>query len=405
MAVVQIAAMLTVACDSAAPAVAAPAAWVTAAAARALVRSADMVEWWPWLALRTPPPAWWAAAGYLAAVAAALAARQLGGLSPRSRVRMWRGSVGLAVGLGAWIVSAPGTWRWPWRADGRLRVVMLDVGQGDATLVEFPGGERWLVDAGGLPGATYDIGERVVAPALWARGTGRLDALVLTHGDPDHVGGARAAIDDFRPAVHEGVPVPGHVPTRLLREHARAGRRPWRTIAAPAAWAVGGVAVRAWHPPAPDWERRRVRNDDSVVLELRYGTVSIVLPGDISAEVERALAPLMPGAPRRVLKAAHHGSATSTSDAWLDALRPEVVVVSCGRDNRYGHPAAAVSGRLVDRGIETFRTDEDGQVVVDTDGADVRVSTFTGGHVGTTSRGGNRDTAMDRRSAPDPGRR
>ncbi len=116
-----------------------------------------------------------------------------------------------------------------------------------------------------------------------------------------------------------------------------------------------------------------MRNDDSIVIELRYGDVSIVLPGDISAEVERSLAAEIPPARHRVLKAAHHGSATSTSDIWLDALRPEVVVFSCGRENRYGHPAEAVLGRVRERGAKVFRTDEDGQVVVETDGKALRV--------------------------------
>jgi len=144
--------------------------------------------------------------------------------------------------------------------------------------------------------------------------------------------------------------------------------------------------VRAWHPLPPDWERRRVRNDDSVVLDLRYGGVSFVLPGDIGEEVERDLAGLIPPARHRVLKAAHHGSATSTSDVWLDALRPDVVVISCGRDNRYGHPATVVIERLARRGIEIRRTDEDGQVVLETDGRTL-TTTMPRRHDATTTTG------------------
>ena len=223
----QVAASLTVLAHPVAPGAASIFGLVTAWAARGLAASAGLVDWLPWLALRMPAPAVWVAASYL-----------LGLAGGRRRV---------APGAGARQRPAPSgaarsvddcrgvrdldPRRRPPRGVGRgaptaLRVVSLDVGQGDATLVEFPDGRRWLVDAGGLPGSqTFDIGERVVAPALWARGTGRLDRLLLTHGDPDHMGGAAAVIDDFRPAVFDGVPVPSHVPLQALRDHARARRR------------------------------------------------------------------------------------------------------------------------------------------------------------------------------------
>ena len=192
--------------------------------------------------------------------------------------------------------------------------------------------------------------------------------LLLTHGDPDHVGGAAAVLDDFRPDVLEGIAVPSHVPLQRLAHQARRRGRAWTPVTRGRRLAVGEVDVHIRHPPAPDWERQRVRNDDSVVVELRYGDVSVVLPGDIGADVEQDLAALAPPARFRVLKAAHHGSATSTGDAWLDALHPDIVVISCGRANRYGHPAAAVVARLEARRTEIFRTDRDGQVVVETDG-------------------------------------
>jgi competence protein ComEC len=369
---------------------------VTAWAAGGLAASASLVEWLPWLALRMPAPAVWVAASYLLGLAGVVAASHLAPGRRGARV-IRRGSLAIAVASAIWILAAPSTWRWPWRIDGRLRVVTLDVGQGDATLVEFPDGARWLVDAGGLPGSvSFDIGERVVAPALWARGTGRLDRLLLTHGDPDHMGGAAAVVDDFAPQVYDGVPVRSHAPLQSLRYRARARHRIWGRLTRGDVFAVGGAHVRVWHPPPPDWERQRVRNDDSIVIEVRFGDVSVVLPGDISAEVERALAAEIPPARHRVLKAAHHGSATSTSDAWLEALRPEVVVFSCGRENRYGHPAPAVLRRVLDRGADVFRTDQDGQVVVETDGKALEVRSFTGRTHTTITKARRREGAMAR---------
>ena len=119
-----------------------------------------------------------------------------------------------------------------------------------------------------------------------------------------------------------------------------------------------------------------MRNDDSLVLELRYGEVSIVLPGDIGAAVEQGLALAIPPAPVRVLKAPHHGSATSSSMRFLTALRPQVAVISCGRGNRFGHPSAAVLARYREVGAPIYRTDEQGAITIDTDGRTVSVTPF-----------------------------
>jgi competence protein ComEC len=367
MAVVQIAASVTAIADVVLPSLARLSGLVASLAAQGLVASSRLVEWWPWLAIRTPAPHSAISAIYLLAVVVMAATPSLRS-SPSTR-RITRASALIALLAGVWVLTAPQTWRWPWRADGLLRIVSLDVGQGDATLVEFPNGGRWLVDAGGLSvTSAFDVGARVVAPALWARGVGRLDHLVLTHGDPDHIGGARAVIDDFRPAVIEGIVVPDHAPMTTLRVHAASRGRPWTAVTSGTTWTVGEVAIRAWHPDPPDWGRRHVRNDDSIVLELRYRDVSVVLPGDISADIERALARRIPSARLRVLKLAHHGSASSTSEEWLDALRPQIAIASCGRDNRYGHPADSALARLGERGIEVRRTDREGMVVVATDG-------------------------------------
>jgi len=123
----------------------------------------------------------------------------------------------------------------------------------------------------------------------------------------------------------------------------------------------------------PAWERQRVRNEDSVVLEIRLDEVSIVLPGDIGKEGEAAVQPAFDAAPLVVLKAPHHGSATSSTPAFLSALNPRAVIFSAGRANRFGHPAPSVVARYRATGAEMFSTATDGAVVVDTDGRQVEI--------------------------------
>jgi competence protein ComEC len=280
--------------------------------------------------------------------------------------------------LWVWIAISPATW-WPQPASGVLRVTAMDVGQGDAILVTAPDGQTLMVDAGGIAGGAFDIGDRVVGPALRARGLRRLDYLAITHADVDHVGGAGALLRDFRPReVWGGVPLVGHAPLDGLRAAVRASRAAWRWVQRGDRLDLGGAEVRAHHPPPPDWERQRVRNDDSLVLEVRYGAVSVWLTGDITRAVEAALLPAVEGGRVVVVKAAHHGSLTSSAADWVRALQPAAVLMSAGRGNLFGHPAPAVVERYARAGAAIFRTDADGQVELATNGHYVEVRTFTG---------------------------
>ena len=207
----------------------------------------------------------------------------------------------------------------------------------------------------------------------------RLDYLAVTHADPDHIGGAPAIVRDFHPReIWEGVPVPRSRALAELQRLARAQRIAWRTLQTGDVVVVDDVAIRVLHPPPPDWERQRVRNDDSLVLELRYGDVSLVLPGDIGADVETGLARRLQAAAVRVLKAPHHGSRTSSSEAFIAAVRPSVAIVSAGRENRFGHPHPDVVRRYADAGARLLRTADVGAVTACTDGRRVAVTTARG---------------------------
>jgi competence protein ComEC len=163
---------------------------------------------------------------------------------------------------------------------------------------------------------------------------------------------------------------------RLLREAAaRAGIR-WIEKRAGQTLRSGAATIRVLNPPEPDWERQKVRNDDSIVLDVRVGSVAIVLPGDISRAVDPRVASAFVPAPLVVLKAPHHGSAGSSSSALIDALRPAVAIFSAGKRNPFGHPAPSVVDRYRASGAMTFDTAEDGAVIVDTDGRVVHVWTW-----------------------------
>ena len=379
MGLVQASATLCVLADALAMARAADlCGYVTHVAASMLVGSSSLVTKVPWATWRVPPPPVALLAAYYLTVAAWWWASRPP-IDSRTRRLASRLTATNVLVLWVWIAFAPHA-RWPPGSGEPLRVTAIDVGQGDALLVTTPEGQTLLVDAGGIAAGRFDIGDRVVGPSLRARRLLHLDYIAVTHGDLDHLGGVRGLLRDFHPReVWAGVPVAGHLPLEAVRREARATRTPWRWLQRGDRLELGGVEVVAHHPPAPDWERQRVRNDDSLVLEVRYGAVSVWLTGDITRTVEDELAAsAFENGRIVVLKAAHHGSLTSSASGWLTRLRPAVVLVSAGRGNLFGHPAPAVLQRYANVGAEVFRTDLDGQIELVTNGHFVEVTTFTG---------------------------
>jgi competence protein ComEC len=338
-------------------------------AVRGLLASASLVELAPWVARRVPPPSLLLICAYYASLIAALIWRQ------RPRLSLLCAS---ATGVCGWLMVSTLALPHPRSTQSSLRVTFLDVGQGDAAIVQFPNGRTLSIDAGGIAGTSFDIGGRVVSPTFWALGIRRLDYMSISHSDPDHIGGAASVFRDFSPfEVWEGVPVPRNTPTNELRAIATSARAKWRNLTVDDRFTFGDVDLVVRHPPQPDWERQKVRNDDSEVLELRYRDVSFVFTGDIGREVERDIARAFEPAAIRILKVPHHGSGTSSSMEFLRALRPDIAVVSAGRGNPFGHPVATVLARYAAVGTTVFRTDQDGAVMVDTDGVTVHVESFT----------------------------
>ena len=384
MSITQLTGMAAVALTAVNSTAAEAAGWTAHVAAAGIVESTRVLVSAPWLSWRLPAPG-----------LAVVAMYYTGWVVLLSTARGWlarRAGVALVATSAATMLAAPIPGWTGWRgadacallppASGGtkpLRVDFLDVDQADATLVRFPDGRSLLVDAAGQVRGRADIGGRVVVPATWALGVRRLDYLAITHGHPDHIGGGGAVLRDLRPReVWEGIAVPSSQLLADLRAGARAVGATWRTFSAGDVEYVGGVRVHVLHPPPADWERPRVRNDDSLVLELRYGDVSVVLPGDIEAGVEGVVGAALAPAAWRVVKVPHHGSRTSSSPAFVEALRPVLAVVSAGRDHAFGHPHPEVVARYEAAGAVALATGEEGGVSICTDGRSLAVSTYDG---------------------------
>ena len=367
MAIAQVAGLAAVSFDGWPP-IAHGAGWLASVAASGIVESARIVDAAPAFSWRVPPPGILLLAIYYGSLLTGLFAKAVW-------LRLAAISV-LGVALLCVVDAAPRGQPPP--VDG-LRLTVLDVGQGEAMLLES-GTSRLQIDAGGVPFGTgrFEIGSRVVAPALWARGISRLDALLVTHGDPDHMGGATVLLDIFRPrSLWEGIEVPRHEPSRHLREQARARSIAPQLRRTGESFRWGNAHIRVLHPPEPDWERPRVRNDDSVVLEVSCGEVALLLTGDISAEVERDIVPQLTSSRTRILKVGHHGSRTSSSPLLLERWRPQIALISAGRGNTFGHPTPEVIGRLESIGARIYRTDRHGQITVESDCRTAFVRTHT----------------------------
>ncbi|MBC7809468.1 MAG: DNA internalization-related competence protein ComEC/Rec2, partial [Akkermansiaceae bacterium] len=271
------------------------------------------------------------------------------------------------------------------RGRNELRVTFLDVGQGDAAVIETPDGAVAVIDGGGYPGTderyTGEPGGRIVVPYLRRRGINRVDWLVPTHPDEDHVQGLIAVARAFpvRHVLDGGVPDGGGDASARLRELLRRKRVPSTRASRGQIISLGtsGAALEVLHPTRTLLTNTRsVTNANSIVLRLRYKNATILFTGDAEESAEASLLEIGIPLEADVLKVGHHGSRFSSGEGFLAAVSPSVAVISAGSENNFGHPTPDVLAKLKTVGAAMYRTDRQGAIVIKTNGERIVVAPF-----------------------------
>jgi competence protein ComEC len=260
-----------------------------------------------------------------------------------------------------------------------LEVVFLDVGQGDSTLINTPGGKHILIDGGIGKGSfgSEDQGKKTILPYLRSHGIRHLDVVVGTHPDFDHIGGLVSIIRAKNHTVGEvldpGVAHPSGGYLDLLKA---IQERPEIKYIQPRAGDVldwgDEVEVEVISPPY----LLKDNNESSIVIKLSYEDISFLFTGDAAGIAENLMIGKYNYRLRStILKAGHHGSKHSSTEEFLKKVRPEVAVFSCGKENKYGHPNDETIERLKKIGAKMYRTDHQGTITITTDGKDYHVKT------------------------------
>lgn len=259
-----------------------------------------------------------------------------------------------------------------------LKLTFIDVGQGDSILAEFPGKKKMLIDGGGIPVGTFDIGESVVSPFLWDKGIKKIDYLILTHAHPDHINGLKAIARNFKigeywesliplnsePYAEFQKSIPPSVPQkRFFRHHTHL---------------EGDVRIEVLHPQQGNPYVQTVHNDQSLVLRITYGQTSFLLTGDIGINAEREILENVDEIKCQVLKSPHHGSKFSSSIPFLQRIAPRIVVISVGEGNIYGLPDQKVLEKYREIGAKIYRIDLHGAVEISSDGKRISIRTASG---------------------------
>ena len=308
-----------------------------------------------WAAVEVARPPWFVFGVYLSLLPLIL-----------PQVRRVCGAYCLILAL---VLANVGVWKNTLLSGSALEVYFLDVGQGDAVFCRYPNGRTLLID-GGIRTQYTDMGERVVLPFLKSQGIGHVDIVVGSHPDADHIGGLISVLEQV--SVGHYIDSGQHVETftgKRLLEVVKAKGIAYHTVAAgDSLIGIGGLVL---HPtsdyvsdsgPAPEGA-----NNGSVVIRIAHRGATLLLTGDIERETDGDMARWGHRLRADILKAAHHGSRTSSTRAFIERVDPKAVAISCGANNRFGHPSPEVIARYREMGIQVWRTDQSGAIAMKLD--------------------------------------
>jgi competence protein ComEC len=315
-------------------------------------------------------------------------------IEPRAEGREWRAKLSFAA-LFVFLLliifhplSAP-------KPDGRLHIDFLDVGQGDSALITMPSGETLLIDGGGKanfnslyvqregeepePFApdTQKIGEAVVSEFLWEKGYSQVDYILATHADADHIQGLTDVAKNFRVRTA----IFGRTPTgdADFIELSNVLQKKNVSVFVASRGDVlnfGDVRIEVLYPEKDESPEAVSDNNHSLVLRVVYGDRKFLLTGDIERETENLLTVTPEFLQSDVVKAAHHGSKTSSTENFINAVKTKITVISVGLDSPFGHPKPEVLERWKNAGAKVLTTGENGTISFSTDGKDLQMRTF-----------------------------
>lgn len=270
-----------------------------------------------------------------------------------------------------------------WRHD--LRVTIIDVGQGSSALVELPGGRCVIIDGGGFSdNALFDVGARIIAPFLWSKKIKTVDTIILSHPNADHLNGLLYIARHFNVkrvwTNSEVADTNGYRMFMDIIDENNIYMPEFKEIQR--MHEIKGARLNILYPPddytiKSEKEKWRNFNNNSLVIKIEFGSKSFLFPGDIMADAERELVAIAGDElESTVLIASHHGSKTSSTELFLRKIKPEVVIISAGWQNKFGFPHPSVLTRFYKLGCRIFSTNINGAVAISTDGQSLKIKPF-----------------------------